>query len=125
MTSVLPMIPGLVTNHDHTRDNKKSNARISATKQEKNVYEQFKPKYLFPVPKEQQYRKEHDIVNKTHTSSTQIHQNFWENCNLDERFEPSWVKMDRHVLCFYGQFNENVHESRIETERVRRVIIYL
>jgi hypothetical protein len=38
------MIPGLVTNHDHTRDNKKSNARVSAQKQDANRYDQFKPK---------------------------------------------------------------------------------
>jgi hypothetical protein len=125
MTSVLPMIPGLVTVHDHTRDNKRSNARVSAQKQEMNKYEQFKPKYLFPVPKEQQYRNNQELVNKTHTSSTQVHENFWESCNIDERFEPTWVKMDRHVLCFYGQFNEKVNESRIEEIRIKRVIIYL
>jgi len=100
MTSVLPMIPGLLTNHDHARCEKNKNARRSASKQDYNRHEQFKPKYQFPVPKEQQYRKQQDKVNKTNTSAIEVHANFWENCNIDERFEPTWVKMDRQVLRF-------------------------
>jgi len=42
----------------------------------------------------------------------------------NELFQPAFVKMDRHVLRFYGYFKESVVESRLETERLRKLIIY-
>jgi hypothetical protein len=37
---------------------------------------------------------------------------------------PAWVAYDRKVLRFYAYFTESVPQSPIETERVRRMIIY-
>ena len=39
-------------------------------------------------------------------------------------FQPDWVKMDRHVLQFNGYFRETVVESRLETHRLRKLVIY-
>jgi len=37
---------------------------------------------------------------------------------------PAWDALDRHVLRFYGYFQEAVTESNLENYRVRRVIVY-
>merc|ERR1719199_1563599 len=37
---------------------------------------------------------------------------------------PAWDALDRHVLRFYGFFQEAVAESNMENYRVRRAIIY-
>jgi len=41
-----------------------------------------------------------------------------------ELFQPAFVKMDRHVLRFYGYFKESVVESRLEQYRLRKLHIY-
>ena len=41
-----------------------------------------------------------------------------------ELFQPAFVKMDRHVLRFYGYFKESVVESRLENYRIKNVIVY-
>lgn len=41
-----------------------------------------------------------------------------------EMYQPDWVKMDRHVLRFVGFFKESVVESRIESSRVRALILF-
>lgn len=41
-----------------------------------------------------------------------------------ELYQPSYVKMDRHVLRFFGFFKESVVESNLESFRVRKLIIY-
>lgn len=40
------------------------------------------------------------------------------------RVEPAWVKHDRHVLRFYMFFKEAVHESALESYRVRKCVLY-
>lgn len=40
-----------------------------------------------------------------------------------EQFEPTWVKLDKQVLRFYGYFKESVVESRFENYRIRKMII--
>lgn len=42
----------------------------------------------------------------------------------EELYQPSWVKMDRHVLRFNGYFKESVVESAIENYRVRKLIVF-
>lgn len=42
----------------------------------------------------------------------------------EELYQPTWVKMDRHVLRFYGYFKEAVAESALENFRVRKVIVF-
>lgn len=43
---------------------------------------------------------------------------------LNELFEPTFVKLDKQVLRFYGYFKESVVESRMENYRIRKLIIY-
>lgn len=37
---------------------------------------------------------------------------------------PAWVAYDRKVLRFYCYFKENIHESTIETNRIRRCVLF-
>lgn len=38
-------------------------------------------------------------------------------------YQPNWVRLDKHVLRFYGYFKESVAESNLENYRIRRLII--
>mgnify|MGYP003612910647 CR=1 FL=1 len=42
----------------------------------------------------------------------------------EELYQPSWVKMDRHVLRFSGYFKEAVVESALENFRIRKLTIF-
>lgn len=42
----------------------------------------------------------------------------------EELYQPSWVKMDRHVLRFSGYFKEAVVESALENYRIRKITIF-
>jgi len=44
--------------------------------------------------------------------------------NINEQFEPTFVKLDKQVLRFYGYFKESVVESRLENFRIHSVLIY-
>ncbi len=43
--------------------------------------------------------------------------------DVREKFEPTFVKLDKQVLRFYGYFQESVVESSLEAHRIRRVVI--
>lgn len=43
---------------------------------------------------------------------------------INELFEPTFVKLDKQVLRFYGYFKESVVESRLENFRIRKIIVY-
>jgi hypothetical protein len=47
-----------------------------------------------------------------------------QGANLNELFEPTFVKLDKQVLRFYGYFKESVVESRLENFRIRKLTIY-
>lgn len=40
-------------------------------------------------------------------------------------YQPDWVRLDRHVLRFYGYFKESVVESNVENCRIRKVVTIL
>jgi len=44
--------------------------------------------------------------------------------DIQAQFEPTYVKLDKQVLRFYGYFKEHVVESRLENARVRHVTIF-
>lgn len=44
--------------------------------------------------------------------------------DIQEQFEPVYVKLDKQVLRFHGYFKESVVESRLENYRVRKVTIF-
>jgi len=43
---------------------------------------------------------------------------------INELFEPTFVKLDKQVLRFFGYFKESVVESRLENFRIRKIIVY-
>jgi hypothetical protein len=43
---------------------------------------------------------------------------------INTLFEPTFVKLDKQVLRFFGYFKESVVESRLENYRIRKVILY-
>lgn len=47
-----------------------------------------------------------------------------QGAQIDELFEPTFVKLDKQVLRFYGYFKESVVESRLENYRIRKLVIY-
>jgi len=44
--------------------------------------------------------------------------------DVQEQFEPVYVKLDKQVLRFHGYFKESVVESRLENYRIRKVTIF-
>lgn len=66
---------------------------------------------------------ERGMLNPNYTSTT--HGTFVPKLGEDPKllFQPKWVKMDRQVLRYYGYFREAVVESRVETSRIRKLII--
>lgn len=44
--------------------------------------------------------------------------------DINEQFEPVYVKLDKQVLKFLAYTKESVVESRLENFRIRKVIIY-
>lgn len=44
--------------------------------------------------------------------------------DIQEQFEPVYVKLDKQVLRFHGYFKESVVESRLENYRIRRVTVF-
>lgn len=44
--------------------------------------------------------------------------------DIQEQFEPTFVKLDKQVLRFFGYFKEHVVESRLENHRLRKVTIF-
>jgi len=43
--------------------------------------------------------------------------------DIREKFEPTFVKLDKQVLRFYGYFKESVTESVVENYRIRQVVV--
>ena len=57
------------------------------------------------------------------SSSHAIHQAF-DGKQYTELYQPNWVKLDKHVLRFYGFFKESAVESNLETYRLRKLIVF-
>ena len=100
--------------------------RVSATKQEENRDYPNRPIPMRPLPRrpqadqqDQQRMLNPEWMSTTH--STHVPMNAPETT---EQFEPTFVKLDRQVLRFYGYAKEPVVESRMEHFRVKRLILY-
>ena len=50
--------------------------------------------------------------------------NHFGTTDIQEQFEPTYVKLDKQVLRFMGYFKEHVVESRLENSKVRKVTIF-
>lgn len=85
------------------------------------------PPQNYPVPRKKPVQipfssgiQHPDYVSTTHA----VHQPLNTVGDSEELYQPSWVKMDRHVLRFQGYFKEAVVESALENFRVRKVVIF-
>ena len=68
---------------------------------------------------------ENKIISKTQFDDDNNNDNDNDNDDKNKNNNlPKWVIFDKKVLRFYGYFTENVFNSAIEKERVRKVIIY-
>jgi len=122
MASAFPKLPGFVPTQDLERSNWK---RVSAAKQEQNRDSKNEPIIVYPLPRQTKPEapNQSGALNPNYMSTT--HSTFKPTFTgeMTELFQPSWVKLDRQVLRFYGFFKESVVESPLENYRVRKIDI--
>lgn len=120
MASNFPKLPGFVPTHDPTIvDHKKiSHIKLEKIRNAKNV---DVPLHALPKQVEKIF-----LPDKTDMSKSLSHVQYpnHQGANLNELFEPVFVKLDKQVLRFFGYFKESVVESRLENYRIRKLIIY-
>lgn len=120
MASNFPKLPGYVPTHDPTIvDHKKvSHIKLEKLRNAKNL-----PVPLHALPRQVERI---FLADKTEMSKSFSHQHYpnHQGATIDELFEPTFVKLDKQVLRFYGYFKESVVESRLENYRIRKLIIY-
>jgi EF-hand domain-containing protein 1 len=121
MASNFPKLPGYTPTHDPTAVNWK---KISHDKLEKNRNCNNKevPLYAVPRPPKTEYVPEKTFDSKSFSQS--VFQNPFGGSDIQEQFEPTYVKLDKQVLKFRAYFKEPIVESRLENWRVREVNIY-
>jgi len=120
MASNFPKLPGFVPTHDCTRTDFK---KVSHVKQEKlsNAKNQEVPLYALPRPP---LKTEVPVKDeKSQSFSQTVHKNHFGE-DITEQFEPTFVKLDKQVLRFFGFFKESVVESRLENYRLRKITVY-
>jgi len=118
--SNFPKLPGYVPTHDPTNvDHKK----ISHIKLEKLRNAKVVPVPLYALPKTIQ---KNFLPEKTEFDKSLSHVQYpnHNNTEINELFEPTFVKLDKQVLRFFGYFKESVVESRLENYRIRKLILY-
>jgi hypothetical protein len=120
MASNFPKLPGFVPTHDPTNVNHKkvSHVKLEQIRNAKNVPV---PLHALPRPLQTNFMNE-----KRDTDKSLSHSQFPCHVGDDpkELFEPTYVKLDKQVLRFYGYFKESVVESRLENYRIRKLIIF-
>ena len=114
MASSFPKLPGYVPTHDctQTRHHKVSHKMLE-TKQ--NIHN--KPVPLYPVPDPPVKL----LAPEKNDASLSTSQRFFVNHtgpDIQELFEPTYVKLDKIVLQFSGYFKESVVESNLENYRI-------
>jgi len=122
MASAFPRLPGYVPTQDLERTNWK---RVSAKKQEQIRDSKNEPIIVYPLPRQTKP----DAPNQ----SSAMHPNYMSTTHstfkptftgeIVEQFKPTWVKLDKQVLKFFGFFKESVVESALENYRVRKLDI--
>ena len=122
MASSFPKLPGYVPTHDCTQTQwaKTSHVKLAANQ---NAHNQPVP--LYPVPDAPAEPAAAPGPNADASMSTS--QRFFKppgGADLQARFEPTFVKLDKVVLRFFGFFKEAVVESNLENWRVRKLLIY-
>lgn len=118
MASNYPLLPGFAP----TQEFKEHYRKVSATKQEFNRDVNNIEPTFYPLPREKEYS-EPLPPSDTLKSTTHDHFNAKNSRDTSKLYQPDWVRLDRHVLRFYGFFKESVVESNAENARNRKVKI--
>ena len=63
------------------------------------------------------------MTNPNYLSTTHDHFAPKNSEETSKVYQPNWVKLDRHVLRFYGYFKESVAESNLESYRIRKLAV--
>ncbi|CAD8213025.1 unnamed protein product [Paramecium octaurelia] len=124
MASAFPKLPGFVPTQELDKPNFR---KVSAAKQDQNREIKQLPNKEYPVPRKQptQVPSQTGMFNPDYLSTTHaMHLPKNSNNDSEELYQPSWVKMDRHVLRFSGFFKEAVVESALENYRIRKLTIF-
>jgi len=120
MASNFPKLPGYVPTHDPTCVDHKKISHVKL-EQVRNAKNQVVPLHALPRAVEKQF-----LPEKTEMSKSLSHVQYpnHQATNISELFEPTFAKLDKQVLRFFGYFKESVVESRLENYRIRKLIIF-
>jgi len=123
MASGFPKLPGYVPSQDLERTNWK---RVSANKQTLNRDSKNEPIIEYPLPRQTKPAApcQKSAMHPNYMSTTHSTHKPTFTGEITELFQPTWVKLDRQVLKFYGFFKESVVESALENFRVRKLDIF-
>jgi len=86
-----------------------------------NQYSKPVPLYAVPRPPAANFKESKNEASKS-LSHTQFPNHFGQDIN--EQFEPVYVKLDKQVLKFHAYTKESVVESRLENYRIRKGEIF-
>lgn len=119
MAASFPKLPGYVPTHDCTKTDwkKVSHVKLEDVRNPKNA-----PVPLCALPR----KPEPELPPPKDPKSMSYSQTQFQNPtggDIREKFEPTFVKLDKQVLRFYAYFQESVAESAMESARIRKVII--
>ncbi len=119
MASAFPKLPGYVPTHDCTKVDWKKISHMQLTKLQ-NPKTSAPPLHALP-------RKPEPVLPPEKApASLSYSQSVFKNPtggDIMEKFEPTFVKLDKQVLRFFGYFQESVTESAKESYKIRKVII--
>jgi len=123
MASGFPKLPGYVPSQDLETTNWK---RVSSNKQQTNRDSKNEPIIEYPLPRQVKPNApdQTGALNPNYMSTTHATHKPTFTGEITELYQPSWVKLDRQVLKFYGFFKESVVESPMENYRVRKLEIF-
>jgi hypothetical protein len=119
MAASFPKLPGYVPTHDCTKTDWK---KVSHTKLEeiRNPKNNSPPVYKLPRKPDAELPPPKDPKSMSY-SHTQFKNPYGEDIRITA--EPAFVKMDKQVLRFYAYFQEGVTESKMESHRIRKLMI--
>jgi hypothetical protein len=120
MASQFPKLPGYVQTHDPTIVTHKKVSHIKLD-QNRNAMNTEVPLYKVPQPPSNPAPPQKADASKSY-SHNQFPNHFGAT-DIQEQFEPNFVKLDKQVLRFFGYFKESVVESRLENYRIRKLTI--
>lgn len=123
MASNFPKLPGYVVTHDPTivSHAKCSHVKLEGIRNHKNTEV---PLYAVPKPPQQTHFKPLKAPESLSMSHSQFVPHTQDGADINEQFEPTFVKLDKQVLRFYGYCKESVVESRLENMRIRKMTVF-